>query len=109
MFERVREPTRMEKTLVENLVDRSRWLGLGSDERPSFEFLSTELSATEGEDSLQQPEENNDAELGKAAGSELGRAIEAARQKPTEGNGERDAVTELEAAREVRTGGRNST
>ena len=109
LFERVSEPTRMERALAENLGDRSRRPGLGSDKQIPFKFLSTELSASEGEDSLQQPEENNDAGLGKAAGSELSRTIEAARQKPTESNGERDAVTELEAAREVRIGGRNST
>ena len=99
----------MERALVENLVDRSRWPGLELDEQPPFKFLSTELSAAEGEDSLRQPGENNGTELGKAAGAELGSAIETARQQPTEGNGERDAVTEPEAARGVRTGGCNPT
>ena len=108
LFKNVREPREVESLLAKKLGNPARWpdeLELGE---PPFNFLSTELSTDEGEHGREQFGEDDDEKLGNAARDGLGDAVEAAREQPTEGNGEKDIVTDLDVARGICGSGRNS-
>ena len=77
----------------------------GTIERLPYKFVSTEQPLVESEDGQKYSEEvdeDNNTKLGNVEGSGFGDANEAARVQPEEGNGERDVITELNAARDVR-------
>ena len=109
LFKNVREPREVESLLAKKLGNPARWpdkLELG--EPPPFNFLSTELSTDVSEHGREQFGEDDDEKLGNAARDGLGDAVEAAREQPTEGNGEKDIVTDLDVARGICGSGRNS-
>ena len=112
LFRNVRKPKESEKILEDMLGDQARWPeNNGTVERLPYKFLSTERSVAKSEDGQKHSEEDdedNNAKLGNVEGPGFGDANEAAREQPKEGNGESDAITELNAVREVRGKRRNS-
>ena len=112
LFRNVRKPKESEKILEDMLGDQARWPeNNGTVERLPYKFLSTERPVAKSEDGQKHSEEDdedNNAKLGNVEGPGFGDANEAAREQPKEGNEESDAITELNAVREVRKKRRNS-
>lgn len=106
LFKNVRKPKKSEKILEDMLGNQARRPeNNGTIERLPYKFVSTEQPLVESEDGQKYSEEvdeDNNTKLGDVEGSGFGDANEAAREQPEEGNGERDVITELNAARDVR-------